>query len=57
MARIDAKEIAEIYSIRSLLETEALRLSYVGLTTADWDRAATFLAQIDAEKDVGRWGR
>lgn len=56
VARIDAKEIAEIYSIRSLLETEALRLSYVGLTTADLDRAATLLAQIDAEKDVGRWG-
>ena len=56
MARMDAKEIAEIYSIRSLLETEALRLSYAGLTTADLDRAATLLAQIDAETDVGRWG-
>lgn len=53
---MDAKEIAEIYSIRSLLETEALRLSCAGLTTADLDRAATLLVQIDAEMDVGRWG-
>ncbi|OAI83057.1 GntR family transcriptional regulator [Agrobacterium pusense] len=56
VARLDAKEIAEIYSIRSLLETEALRLSCERLTTADLDKAATLLAQIDAEMDVGRWG-
>ncbi|HLI13134.1 MAG TPA: GntR family transcriptional regulator [Alphaproteobacteria bacterium] len=56
VARMDAGEIAEIYAVRELLESEALRLSLPRLTSAALDEAAATLDEIDAEPDVGRWG-
>lgn len=56
VAKMDGVEIAEIYAVRELLETEALRLSCPRLTEADLQAASTVLDQIDAEPDVARWG-
>lgn len=56
VARMDGIEIAEIYTLRELLEAEALRLSCPRLTADDLSAAATILDKIDAEPDVGLWG-
>lgn len=56
VARMDGKEIREIYSLRELLECEAMTLSCPRLTAAKLDEAAQVLDQIDAEPNVGRWG-
>lgn len=56
VARMDSAEISEIYALRELLESEALRLSVPGLADAKLDEAEQVLDQIDAERNVGRWG-
>jgi len=56
VAKMDPREIAEIYAIRELLEAEALRLSVPSLSEEKVDEAAAVLDQIDREPDVGRWG-
>lgn len=56
VARMDSAEIAEIYAVRGLLECEALRLSVPALPNAKLLEAEHVLDQIDAERDVGRWG-
>lgn len=56
VAKIDGAEIAEIYAVRELLECEALRLSVPALADARLEEAEQALDQIDAERDVGRWG-
>lgn len=56
VARMDSAEISEIYALRELLESEALRLSIPNLTGAKLDEAEQVLDQIDAERNVGRWG-
>jgi DNA-binding GntR family transcriptional regulator len=57
VARMDATEICEIYAVRELLELEALRLSLPHLSTDKLREAALVLDEIDAEPDVGRWGK
>ncbi|MBZ9853215.1 GntR family transcriptional regulator [Mesorhizobium sp. CA13] len=56
VARMDGDEIREIYAVRELLECEALRLSILGLPGGKLDEAEQVLDQIDAERNVGRWG-
>lgn len=56
VARMDSAEISEIYALRELLESEALRLSLPNLAGAKLDEAEQVLDQIDAERNVGRWG-
>jgi DNA-binding GntR family transcriptional regulator len=56
VARMDAAEISEIYAVRELLECEALRLSVPALSDGKLDEAEQVLDQIDAERNVGRWG-
>ncbi|UVK44071.1 GntR family transcriptional regulator [Mesorhizobium sp. AR07] len=56
VAGMDSGEISEIYALRELLESEALRLSVPSLAGAKLDEAEQVLDQIDAERDVGRWG-
>lgn len=56
VARMDGVEIAEIYAVRELLETDALRLSCPLLTDRDFAKAAMILDKIDAEPEVGLWG-
>jgi DNA-binding GntR family transcriptional regulator len=56
VARMDSAEISEIYALRELLESEALRLSVPSLAGAKLDEAEQVLDQIDAERNVGRWG-
>lgn len=56
VARMDSAEISEIYALRELLESEALRLSIPNLAGAKLDEAEQVLDQIDAERNVGRWG-
>ena len=56
VARMDSAEIGEIYALRELLESEALRLSVPGLAGTKLDEAEQVLDQIDAERNVGRWG-
>jgi DNA-binding GntR family transcriptional regulator len=56
VAMMDAAEISDIYAVRELLEVEALRLACPNLTEGKLDEAAAILDQIDAERDVGRWG-
>jgi DNA-binding GntR family transcriptional regulator len=56
VARMDSVEISEIYALRELLESEALRLSVPSLADEKLDEAEQVLDQIDAERNVGRWG-
>jgi DNA-binding GntR family transcriptional regulator len=56
VARMDGAEISEIYAVRELLECEALRLSIPALLDGNLDEAEQVLDQIDAERNVGRWG-
>jgi DNA-binding GntR family transcriptional regulator len=56
VAKIDATEIAEIYAVRALLESEALRLALPQTTDESLRKAAALLDRIDAEPNVGLWG-
>ncbi|QKC80127.1 GntR family transcriptional regulator [Mesorhizobium erdmanii] len=56
VTRMDGAEIGEIYAVRELLECEALRLSIPAISDAKLDEAEQALDQIDAERNVGRWG-
>ncbi|MER8830102.1 GntR family transcriptional regulator [Mesorhizobium sp. M0938] len=56
VARMDVTEIREIFAVRALLESEALRLSVPNLGIEKLDEAGHVLNQIDAEPNVGRWG-
>jgi len=56
VALMDGTEIREIYAVRELLETEALRLSCPRLTDEKLREAAELLDQIDREPNVAHWG-
>jgi DNA-binding GntR family transcriptional regulator len=56
VARMDVTEIREIFAVRALLESEALRLSVPNLGIEKLGEAGHVLNQIDAEPNVGRWG-
>ncbi|AZO08651.1 MULTISPECIES: GntR family transcriptional regulator [unclassified Mesorhizobium] len=56
VAGMNAAEIREIFALRELLESEALRLSLPKLGQDRLNEAEGVLARIDAEPDVGRWG-
>lgn len=56
VARMDPREIGEIFALRALLEREALRLALPALTAADLERAQSLLERLDGEPDVARWG-
>ncbi len=56
VAPMDAAEIREIYAIREVLETEALRLSCPWLTGETLQEAARLLDRIDAEPNAAHWG-
>lgn len=56
VAPMDAGEIREIYAIREVLETEALRLSCPWLADEALQEAARLLDQIDAEPNAARRG-
>lgn len=56
VARMDSAEITEIYAVRELLECEALQLAVPVLSGDKLDEAGQALDQIDAERNVGRWG-
>ncbi len=56
-AGLDVDEIREVYAIRVLLESEALRLAAPHLTAARLDAAERLLEAMEAEPRVGEWGR
>ena len=56
VAKAEPVDIAEVFEIRRLLETYALRGSVPNLTDEDFERAGELLDEIDREDDVGRWG-
>jgi len=49
-------EIAEIYEIRSILETAAIRQAAPRLTTAQLERARVILDRAEQATDGGTWG-
>lgn len=49
-------EIAEIYEIRSILETAAIRRAAPRLTAAQLERARAILDQAERTADGGAWG-
>jgi DNA-binding GntR family transcriptional regulator len=57
VARLDAREIGEIFAIRELLEREALRLALPRLGETDLAEADALLVRLDREPDVARWGQ
>ncbi|QND55219.1 GntR family transcriptional regulator (plasmid) [Phyllobacterium sp. 628] len=56
VAKMDTTEIREIFTIRVLLEVEALRLAFPKLSRDVLDQADHALNRIDEERDVSRWG-
>ena len=57
VARMEVREIREIYALRALLEAEALRLSCPLLGAAALAEAAAVLERLEREPEVGRWGQ
>jgi DNA-binding GntR family transcriptional regulator len=57
VAQLPLEEIWEVYEMRLMAETFALRLSLPHLTAEALDRAAALLDDIDGERDVTRWGQ
>jgi len=53
VALLDPNEIREIYSLRELVESEALQLAFPTYSSAVLDNANTILAKIDNNVDVG----
>jgi DNA-binding GntR family transcriptional regulator len=56
VAQLPIEEISEVYEMRLMAETFALRLSLPHLSVETLDRAAWLLDEIDGEEDVTRWG-
>lgn len=56
VAPLVAAEAQEIAEIRSALEALALRLALPNLTPRDLRLAAAILDDLDAERDIARWG-
>jgi DNA-binding GntR family transcriptional regulator len=55
ISTLSAKEAREIYEIRELLETGAVKFSIEKVTESDLARAEEILKQIDNEEDAGKW--
>lgn len=53
--KLELGEVQEIYSLRLLLEPEAMRRASTELDTATLDRAELFQKQMDEELDIGIW--
>jgi DNA-binding GntR family transcriptional regulator len=56
VALLPRDEIWEVYEMRVMAETFALRLSLPHLTVAAMDRAGALLDELDTERDVTRLG-
>lgn len=56
VAQMDAVEISEIFTVRELLESAALRLAFPFLTTGILDQAERIQDQIDEEPNISLWG-
>ncbi|HZS83727.1 MAG TPA: GntR family transcriptional regulator [Stellaceae bacterium] len=56
VAEMDRAEIRDIYAVRELLESEALRLSVPKLDKERLAEAKSILERLDLEADIGRWG-
>ncbi|MBV8650408.1 MAG: GntR family transcriptional regulator [Alphaproteobacteria bacterium] len=56
VALLPRDEIWEVYEMRVMAETFALRLSLPHLTVVMLDRAAALLEEAEGEPDVTRWG-
>lgn len=55
VASLSEPEIAQIFEVRAILESNAIRLSIPEMTGADLDAAETRCKAFDAETDVSRW--
>ncbi len=53
---LSPQEVQEIFEIRALLETEALRLAIPNHIEATLQQAAQILDEIDQESDISKWG-
>lgn len=56
VSSISADELRELYIIRGRLESLALELALPNLTDDDLSKAETYLAEMEVEKDVYKWG-
>jgi DNA-binding GntR family transcriptional regulator len=57
VAVLQPADIQEIYDIRTLLESEALRRAWPALTPTRLKQAAGLLDQLDREPESGAWSR
>lgn len=55
VASLTEPEIAEIFEVRAILESSAIRLSVPNMTEADIDAASGHCRAFDSETDVSRW--
>lgn len=55
VASLSEPEIAQIFEVRAILESNAIRLSLPAMTAADLDAAEARCKAFDAEPDVSRW--
>ena len=55
VARLTEPEIAEIFEVRAILESNAIRLSIPKMTDLDLDEAKEHCNAFDRETDVSRW--
>ncbi len=55
VASLSEPEIAQIFEVRAILESNAIRLSIPEMTEADLDAAEIRCKAFDAETDVSRW--
>jgi DNA-binding GntR family transcriptional regulator len=55
ISTLSASEAREIYEIREMLETGAVRFSIDKVTETDLERAEEILKEIDTATDAGRW--
>ncbi|MBV7274692.1 GntR family transcriptional regulator [Clostridiaceae bacterium UIB06] len=55
ISELSADEVQEIYEIRSLLETGAIKLSIENLSEEDLEQAENLLKEIDRAEDVNKW--
>lgn len=55
ISSLSAVEAREIYEIREMLETGAVKFSIDKITEADLEQAEKILKEIDKAEDAGRW--
>jgi DNA-binding GntR family transcriptional regulator len=55
VASLSVNDVPQIFEIRFALEALALRKSVPAVSSTILDRAASFLDDMDAESDIGRW--